>query len=81
MIRTALLITKCLNLRTTSTETVNENVYCPLISRASYTRKGADLGQHRVLDDAADTFIAEQLQLVGFNPRVSDEGDGGGAAL
>ena len=48
---------------------------------SSYTSKGTDLGQHRVLDEAADTFIAEQLQLVGFNPRVSDEGDGGGAAL
>ena len=46
---------------------------------SSYTSKGTDLGQHRVLDEAADTFIAEQLQLVGFHPCVSDEGEGGGA--
>ena len=43
----------------------------------SYTSKGTDLGQRRVLDQAADTFVAGQLQLVGFHPRVSDKGEGG----
>ena len=45
----------------------------------SYTSEGTDLGQRRVLDQVADTFVAEQVQLVGFHPCVSDKGEGGGA--